>query len=113
MNMPQILQLIFSAIALTSAVFVFICVRHDRLHQPTRSRTDVTFDRCVYRDPALNRRFLVATISTTKVLGGPNALDRVVSCDRLICWLDEREERTCSTATALWSRRLDDDADRT
>lgn len=113
MNMPQVLQAIFSVIALASAVFVLIAVRRDRWYQTTRTRTDVTFDRCVYRDPASNRRFLVATISTTKLLGGPNALDRVVSCDRLICWLDEREERSCSTATALWSRRLDDDEDRT
>lgn len=113
MTVPQIFQLIFSAIALASAVVVFIAVRRDWLRQPTHSWTDVAFDRFVYRDPASNRRFLVATISTMELLGGPNALDRVVSCDRLICWLDGREERTCSTATALWSRQLDDNADRT
>lgn len=111
--MPQVLQLIFSAIALASAVFVFIAVRHDRFRQPTRSRTDVTFDRYVYRDPASNRRFLVATISTTEFLGAPNALDRVVSCDRLICWLDGREELSCSTANALLSQDGDAYADQT
>ena len=113
MNMPQVLQAIFSVIALASAVFVLIAVRRDLLRQPTRSRTDVTFDRCVYRDPALNRRFLVATISTMEFRGGPTSLERVVSCDRLICWLDGLEERSCSTATALQSRDGDAYADQT
>lgn len=113
MSAPQILQVIFAVIALASAVFVFIAVRHDRRYQTTHAQADVTFDRCVYRDPASNRHFLVATISTTEFLGEPNALDRVVSCDRLICWLDGREELSCSTATDLRSRRLEDHADRT